>query len=106
MEIRDEFQSSDMFAIGIQIEISKQIPQSSSFLYFFASNVIVVLGIIAGFSLTYWAKSNDKWCFAKPDTKPDYNQAPTSDPDIVKTKKEDTVKEEKEKSDKVVDNPV
>ena len=58
----------------------------------------MVLGIIAGFSLTYWAKSNDKWCFAKPDTKPDYNQAPTSDPDIVKTKKEDTVKEEKEKS--------
>ena len=77
-----------------------------TFFLFFAAIVIVVLGIIAGFSITYWAKSNDKWCFAKPDTKPDYNQAPTSDPDIVKTKKEDTVKEEKEKSDKVVDNPV
>ena len=74
--------------------------------FVFAAIVIVVLGIIVGFSLAYWAKSNDKWCFAKPETKPDYNQAPTSDPDIVKTKKEDTVKEEKEKSDKVVDNPV
>ena len=84
--------SSDMFVTKILIEISNKILQSSNFLsLFFAAIVIVVLGIIAGFSLTYWAKSNDKWCFAKPDTKPDYNQAPTSDPDIVKTKKEDTV---------------
>merc|ERR1711935_1072388 len=68
-----------------------------------AAIVIVVLGIILGFSLTYWAKTNDKWCFQKPDTKPDYHQAPTSDPDIVKSKPVQAVQEEK---DKVVDNPV
>jgi len=65
--------------------------------------VVVILGIILGFSITYWAKTNDKWCFRKPDTKPDYNQAPTSDPDIVKSKPAEAVQEEK---DKVVDNPV
>ena len=66
--------------------------------------VIVVLGIILGFSMTYWAKTNDKWCFQKPDTKPNYDQAPTSDPDIVKSKPAEDVTEEKDKV--VVDNPV
>ena len=88
-----EFRESDVFKVS-----NEKFNKSS-----IAAIVIVVLGIILGFSLTYWAKTNDQWCFRKPDTKPDYNQAPTSDPDIVKSKPAEAVQEEK---DKVVDNPV
>ena len=31
------------------------------FVLFFSAIVMVVLGVIAGFSLTYWANSNNKW---------------------------------------------
>ena len=45
---------------------------------------MVVLGVIAGFSLTYWAKRVNKWCFQKPDIKlMDYNKELKSAPDIV-----------------------
>jgi len=87
-----------------ELEIDDQPPANSMGAGTIVAIVIVVLGIILGFSMTYWAKTNDKWCFQKPDTKPNYDQAPTSDPDIVKSKPAEDVTEEKDKV--VVDNPV
>ena len=44
-----------------------------------AAIIIVVLAILAGIGTTWWAKKNNKWCFAKPD----YNPTATAEPDPI-----------------------
>merc|ERR1711963_122723 len=57
-----------------------------------AAIIIVILAIIAGIGTTWWARKNNKWCFAKPD----YNPTATAEPDpIIKNSNKPNVTEAK-----------
>ena len=59
-----------------------------------AAILVVILAILAGIGVTWYAKKNDKWCFAN--SKPDYNVTATNEPDPIIKNQETKVNIEKQ----------
>ena len=62
-----------------------------------AAILVVILAIVAGIGVTWYAKKNDKWCFAN--SKPDYDPTATNEPDPIIKNQETKVNIEKQETE-------